>query len=123
MKAQVMVAILGVVTVLVFCGHDVRAHDKGMHKQKPTEGRVVSVQGETFTLRTEEGQMSVTMTPETTVENDSKQVGREALKTGEQVAVYGTVVPGQGLVAKEVVLESSGAHSEHTDDGHSHESR
>ena len=107
MKAQVMIAVLGVATVLVLCGHDVRAHDETMHKQKPTEGRIASVQGETLTLTTEKGPVSVTMTPETRVESDSENVGREALKSGEQVAIYGTVVPGQGLVAKEVVLEGS----------------
>lgn len=94
------------------------AHDEAM-RSKATHGTIAALRGERFTLNTDDGSVEVTFTDATKVERDEKTIGRDALAPGAHVAVFGTKVPGQGLVAKEIVLdmkapsESESGHGEH----------
>ena len=116
MRTKVVTAVLGL-TVFLSATHS-WAHDESMHKAKPTRGRVAALQGETLTLATDNGEIGVVLTPETKVEQGDKDVGRDALKAGTAVDVFGTIVPGQGLVAKEIMV--GGAHGEDSDAGRPH---
>ena len=108
-----------VLTIMIFSSQ-AWAHDESMHKQKATHGRVTAVKGEALTLRTETGPVAIVLTDATRIEQGSEDVGRDALKSGAEVAVYGTTVPGEGLVAKEIVLEAASGESEHDAADHSH---
>lgn len=113
---RTMTVALGLAVLL--CSSQAWAHDESMHKQKPTHGRIAALKGEALTVTTDEGPVSVILTTETTVERGEKAVGREALTAGTQVDVFGTTVPGQGLVAKEIMVDT--AHGEHSDAGEPH---
>jgi len=116
MFTKVVTAALGL-TVLLSATHS-WAHDESMHKAKPTRGRVAALQGESLTLTTDNGQIGVVLTAETKVEQGDKVVGRDALTAGTAVDVFGTTVPGQGLVAKEIIVGD--AHDEHSEAGAGH---
>lgn len=94
------------------------AHDASAHKGKPVRGTVTAVSEGTLTLSTDDGPASVTLTADTKVERGEKDVGRGALTSGARVAVFGTKVPGEGLVAKEVVLEGDTPHEAGHGEGH-----
>lgn len=95
------------------------AHDQAM-QGKATHGTVTAVRDEHLTVKTESGPLEVTLTDETKIERDEKAVGREALTTGAHVAVFGTKVPGQGLVAKEIVLGEGGSGAAAEGEGEAH---
>ena len=94
------------------------AHDKSMHQGKPTHGTVKALSGDTLSLDTEDGEVAVVLTKETKVERGEKAAGREVLVAGAQVAVFGTKVPGEGLVATEVLVGDGSAGKEHGEHGH-----
>jgi len=116
MRTKLVMAALGL-AVLLSAPH-AWAHDESMHQAKPTRGRVAALKGESLTLTTDKGEIGVVLTPETKVEQGDKVVGREALTAGTVVDVFGTTVPGQGLVAKEIMVGS--AHGEDGDTGQPH---
>ena len=89
------------------------AHDETMHPGKPTHGVVDSIAGDHLTLKTDGGQVAVTLTEKTTVERGEKVVGRDALQVGRHVDVFGTKLPGGELVAREVHLDEGAAGREH----------
>lgn len=95
------------------------AHEESMHKGKATHGTVTALSGETLTVQTDNGPLSVTLTKETKFERGEKDAGRDALVSGAHVAVFGTKVPGEGLVAKEVVIDEGGM-KEHEGSHHEH---
>lgn len=113
MRATVQGAVLSLIVLLSIS--QAWAHDESMHKAKPTHGRVAAVKGDALTITTDEGQVGVVLTAETKVEQGEKVVGREALTAGTPVDVFGTTVPGQGLVAKEIMVGT--AHGEHAETG------
>jgi hypothetical protein len=88
------------------------AHEESKHAGKPVEGTVTELSQDTLKLATGAGPASVTLTPETKVERGEKDVGRAALVSGARVAVFGTKVPGQGVVAKEIVLDAESGYAE-----------
>ena len=94
------------------------AHDKSMHEGKPTHGTVKALSGDTLSLDTDGGEIAVVLTKDTKVERDEKAAGREVLVSGAHVAVFGTKVPGEGLVATEVVVGDGSAGKEHGEHGH-----
>ena len=116
MQTKTMTAVLGLTILL--CSSRAWAHDESMHKQKPTHGRIATLKGETLTVTTDDGPVSVVLTAETKVERADKVVGRDALTAGTPVDVYGTTVPGQGIVAREVVVDAT--HGEHSEAGQAH---
>jgi Domain of unknown function (DUF5666) len=96
------------------------AHDETMHAGKPTRGVVETVAGDHLTLKTDRGQVRVTLTEKTTVERGEQVVGRDALRAGTHLEVFGTKLPGGELVARDVHLEE-GAAGSGAADGHSHD--
>jgi len=116
MRTRLATAALGL-AVLLSTTH-AGAHDESMHQAKPTRGRIAVLKGESLTLTTDKGEIGVVLTPETKVEQGDKVVGREALTAGTVVDVVGTTVPGQGLVAKEIMMGS--AHGEDSDERQPH---
>ena len=94
------------------------AHDKSMHQGKPTHGTVKALRGDTLSLNTEDGDVAVVLTKETKVERGEKPASRDVLIAGAHVAVFGTRVPGEGLVATEVVVGDGGAGEEHGEHEH-----
>jgi len=84
------------------------AHDKAAHGRPTAHGTVASVSGDQLTLTTDTGKVSVTLMDTTKIERAGQEVGREALVSGVAVAVFGTKVPQQGLVARELVVEDAG---------------
>lgn len=115
---RILRAVLGLIVIV--SASQAWAHDESMHKAKPTRGRVATLTGDALTITTDEGPVGVVLTPETRVERGEKVVGREALTAGVAVDVFGTTVPGEGLVAKEVLV--GGDRSEHSEarEPHSH---
>ena len=93
------------------------AHEESMHKGKATHGTVTALSGQKLTLETDKGPVTVSLTKDTKVERGEKDAGRDALVAGVHVAVFGTKVPGEGLVAKEVVIEEGGM-KEHEGSNH-----
>ncbi len=91
-------------TAVLSMSSNALAHDQTMHKANATHGKMVALRGEQLTLATDDGPVAVMLTGATKVERDTKAVGREALTSGTHIAVIGTRVPGQGLIAKEIVL-------------------
>ena len=91
------------------------AHDASLHKGKPTEGEVVSLDGDKLKLMTSSGVKAVTTTKDTKVEIDDKPGKVEELKTGDHLSVFGTTLESGELVAKEIVRGSGSAdeHGEH----------
>ena len=98
------VAIMVLVPVLAL-GHEAR-----LHRGKPTEGEVASVQGDHLSLKTAAGSVPVTLTDETKVERESQQATRADLAPGTHVAVFGTKLPTGELVAREIVIEGGTHH-------------
>jgi ribosomal protein S1 len=97
--------------VLILCGlvgvSFVEAHDASLHKGKPTQGEVVSVEDNGLQLKTATGTTTVTFREETKFERGDKKATREELKPGDQVSVFGTKLPTGELVAREVVLPAT----------------
>ena len=93
-----------VLVPIVALGHETR-----LHRGKPTEGEVASVQGDHLSLKTAAGSVPVTLTDGTKVERESQQATRADLAPGTHVAVFGTKLPTGELVAREIVIEG-GAH-------------
>ena len=101
---------------LVITVSSARAHDASQHKGKPVTGTVSSVNNDTLVLSTGTGPLNVTLTPNTKIERGEQDAGRAALVNGAGVAIFGTKVPGQGLVAKEIVLDAKTVNERH--EGH-----
>jgi methionine-rich copper-binding protein CopC len=81
------------------------AHEQSLHHQKPTSGAVETVNGEHLTLKTDDATISVTLSDRTHVEAGEKEVGRDALRPGTHVSVYGTKLPGGEIVASDIHVE------------------
>ena len=118
MRTKVVTAALGL-TVLLSAPHS-WAHDESMHKAKSTRGRIAALQGESLTLATDKGAIGVVLTPETKVQQGEKLVGRAALTAGTAVDVFGTIVPGQGLVAKEIMVGTAHGGDSNAEQPHKH---
>lgn len=90
----------------------VYAHDASLHKGKPTVGKVVSMEDKGFTLKTDKGTTTVTFQDKTTFERGDAQASSQDIKTGDQVTVFCTKLPSGTLVAREVLLPTTGAKKE-----------
>ena len=95
------------------------AHDQAM-RAKATHGTVTAVHGEHLSVETDKGSIDVTLTDETRVERNEKAVGRDTIAPGAHVAIFGTKVPGQGLVAKSIELTEAGPAHEEGEHHHKH---
>jgi methionine-rich copper-binding protein CopC len=103
-------------------------HDKKLHKGKPVEGEIVSVEPGAFTLKASNSRHKVTLKADTNIEiGTATHAKKDDLKVGQHVAVFGTKLPGGEIVASEVVVETGddaghdhGAGKSH-DGQHSHE--
>lgn len=96
-----------ILAVLLTASSHAQAHDKAAHGRPAAHGTVASVSGDQLTLTTDTGEISVTLMDTTKIERAGQEVGRDTLVSGVPVAVFGTKVPQQGLVAREVVVEAS----------------
>jgi len=91
------------------------AHDKSLHKGKPTEGTITTVSGDQIDLKTTAGNVKVALTSKTKIEHGKETVDRTHLKAGERISVFGTKLPSGELVAREVLIgtPTSGGHAGH----------
>ena len=80
------------------------AHDKSLHKGKPTEGTIATVSGDQIDLKTTAGNVKVALTSKTKIEHGKETVDRTHLKAGERISVFGTKLPSGELVAREVLI-------------------
>lgn len=80
------------------------AHDKSLHKGKPTEGTIAAVSGDQIDLKTKAGNVKVALTSKTKIEHGKETVDRTHLKAGERISVFGTKLPSGELVAREVLI-------------------
>lgn len=84
------------------------AHEASQHKGKPTEGEVVSVEGDRLSISTADGPVVVTLTEATKLEQGDQPTGRDAVKRGVHLSVFGTKLPSGELVAREVIVHPAG---------------
>ena len=84
------------------------AHDEKFHKGKPTDGEVVSLAGNTLIMKTDAGTMKVDLSDETAIERGEDKASKADLKPGEHVAVFGTKLSAEELVAKEIHIHGDG---------------
>jgi Domain of unknown function (DUF5666) len=89
------------------------AHDASLHKGKPTEGEIVSMDGAKMQLKTAAGPVTVTLSDKTKYEHGNMTVTKSHLKTGERVAVFGTKLATGELVAREVLISPAASDSHH----------
>lgn len=96
----------------LFATAGLQAHDPSKHKGKPVEGTVTSLSAESLELKTEKGVLLVKWTAETKFEHGEEAVTKEHLREGQQLAVFGTRLTGDRLVAKEIlIVEDQAGHS------------
>ena len=100
------VLLFGLISVGVLSAHD--------EKGPATKGQIVSVAGETFVMKTNKGNMTVTMNKDTKIEHGDMAVDKTHLMKGENVTVYGTKLPSGEFVAKEVTMGAAPAASKAT---------
>lgn len=79
-------------------------HEASKHRGKPTQGEVVSMEGDRLSIATPAGRVVVTLTEATKLEQGDHATTRDALKSGVHVTVFGTKLPGGALVAREVIV-------------------
>jgi len=91
--------------LLTFISSDAFAHDKKLHKGKPTEGIVASVTPEGFVLSTENKSYTIVVNEKTKFEAGDEQVDRDHLAKDSKVKVFGTKLPESKIVAREVLIE------------------
>ena len=80
------------------------AHDKSLHKGKPMEGEVMETAPDRFTVKTANGAVTVTHSPQTVFEHGKVKVDKTHVTKGGKVTVFGTKLPTGELVAKEVLI-------------------
>jgi hypothetical protein len=95
------------------------AHDVKLHKGKGTEGEIVSMTADGFQMKTAKGNQKVRFRPETKIEHGTQQVGKDHLKAGDRVTVFGTKLASGELVAKEIVM-GGGADRQKASPDHKH---
>lgn len=96
-------------TVLFVSASSARAHEGHLHLGTPTRGVVDARSGDHLTLRTEHGPIAVTITEHTTVVEGDRPTGHEAIRVGEALTVFGTMLPGGELVARDIHIDAPGA--------------
>ena len=89
------------------------AHDASKHKGKPVQGEVVSSAGDRFELKTETGVIPVTFSSKTKFEHGNVSVDKTHVTKGTHVSVFGTKLPSGAMVAREILIGSSGNHGQH----------
>ena len=89
------------------------AHDASKHKGKPVQGEVVSSAGDRFELKTETGVIPVTFSSKTKFEHGNASVDKTHVTKGTHVSVFGTKLPSGEMVAREILIGSSGDHGQH----------
>jgi hypothetical protein len=100
-----------ILLVAVFTVAGALAHDKSLHKGKPTEGTISSVAGDRIELKTLKGNVNISLTSKTKIEHGNQVVDRTHLKTGDSISVFGTKLPSGELVAKEILIGAPAAGS------------
>ena len=80
------------------------AHDAKLHKGKPVEGEIVSVDGQKLELKTAGGVVPVTLSAKTKYEHGSQTVTKTHLKKGAHVSVFGTKLATGEMAAREIVI-------------------
>lgn len=89
------------------------AHDASKHKGKPIKGEVVSSAGDRFEVKTESGLVPVTFSSKAKFEHGNATVDKTHVKKGIHVSVFGTKLPSGEMVAREVLIGTSGDHAQH----------
>jgi hypothetical protein len=102
-----VLALTGMLSVSAAYGHDAR-----LHKGKPTVGKVVSLADNGVTLQTAHGTTAVTFQDKTKFERGEAQASSQEIQPGDQLTVFGTKLPSGELVAREVLLPTTGAKGE-----------
>ena len=98
--------VCGIVLALMIVPTNGLAHDKSMHKGKPTEGVVTKVGESSFQVKTDKGPVTVELNEKTKYEMGDSVVKQGNVMKGMNVRVFGTKLPGSKVVAKEVLLET-----------------
>jgi len=93
----------------VLTGSPVYAHDASLHKGKPTVGTVESRSDKSISLKTATGTTTVTFQDKTKFERGDAQASLQEIQPGDRLTVFGTKLPSGELVAREVLLPTSGA--------------
>lgn len=91
------------------------AHDAKFHKEKPVEGTLASLDGDSLRLTTEKGNQQVTLTTETKIELEKAETKafKKDLQNGQYLTVFGTKLETGELVAHEVVIHANGSKHSH----------
>ncbi len=82
-----------------------RAHD-GAHTGTSIKGTVEKLEADALRVRTESGEVSITLSARTQIRSGKAPAEREALRPGVYVHVHGSKLPGGGFAAREVLIES-----------------
>jgi hypothetical protein len=111
---RIMFGLAAIVFALPLASHAL-AHE-GKHTGTAVHGRVVSLSGDLLKVKTEDAEVSVTLTDKTKILSDKEAVPRTDLVAGAHVDIRGSKLPGGGFAAREVSIEresdgSSGAGS------------
>jgi hypothetical protein len=89
------------------------AHDAKLHKGKPVEGEIVSIDGAKLELKTAAGVVPVILQEKTKYEHGNKAVNRTHLKKGGRVSVFGTKLPTGEMAAREILINGPAEHADH----------
>src|SRR5437899_2371335 len=98
-----------VIAALLLAAGFAAAHEQRFHKGHPTEGEVVSVSKDGLVMHTQKGSVTVALSESTMVERGNAKIGRDAIRVGDHVSVFGTTLPTGEVVAREIVVGGSGS--------------
>lgn len=97
--------ILVLIPTLFACSLQDRAFDTSAHHSL-LRGTVSELSGDTVTLVTNEGKLSLELSPETEIKRDGVPSSRDGLKVGETIELEGRKLPGGSVAAREVWVHS-----------------
>jgi hypothetical protein len=89
------------------------AHDAKLHKGKPVEGEIVSIDAAKLELKTAAGVIPVTLSAKTKYEHENQTVTRSHLKKGARVSVFGTKLATGEMAAREILIGGAADHADH----------
>jgi len=110
MYSRLLAILLGLGLAMPFSAW---AHDPSKHKEKVTQGEVVSVAGDRIELKTAKGVKGVTLTDQTKFEHGNQKMTKDDLKKGDKVKVIGTTLASGEIAAQEVLMTGPQAHGAH----------
>lgn len=97
--------ILVLIPTLCACPLQDRAFDTSAHHSL-LSGTVSELSGDTVTLVTNEGKLSIELSPETGIKRDGVPSSRDGLKVGETIELEGRKLPGGSVAARKLWIHS-----------------